>query len=87
MSAKPPLQINVHDAKTHLSRYLARVSAGETLIIARSGKPIAKLAPVDAAVAARPSILGALRGHGAVGDLPRPSDRGPSLAPENEKLR
>lgn len=36
-------QINIHHAKTHLSRLLERVEAGEEIIIARAGKPIARL--------------------------------------------
>ena len=36
--------VNVHEAKTHLSRLLARVEAGEEIIIARNGKPVARLA-------------------------------------------
>lgn len=39
------MQVNIHEAKTHLSRLLERVEAGEEVIIARSGKPIAKLVP------------------------------------------
>lgn len=35
--------VNAHEAKTHLSRLLARVSAGEEIIIAKAGKPIARL--------------------------------------------
>ena len=38
--------VNVHEAKTHLSRLLAQVEAGEEVVIARNGKPVAKLAPV-----------------------------------------
>ena len=38
--------VNVHEAKTHLSRLLAEVEAGEEVLIARSGKPIARLCPV-----------------------------------------
>jgi prevent-host-death family protein len=34
---------NVHDAKTHLSRILERVAQGEEIIIAKSGRPVAKL--------------------------------------------
>lgn len=34
---------NVHDAKTHLSRLLDRVAQGEEVIIAKSGRPVAKL--------------------------------------------
>ncbi len=38
--------VNVHEAKTHLSRLLDRVSQGEEIIIARAGKPAARLVPV-----------------------------------------
>ena len=37
------LTVNVHEAKTHLSRLLARVEAGEEVVIARNGKPVAQL--------------------------------------------
>jgi prevent-host-death family protein len=39
--------VNVHEAKTHLSRLLARVEAGERITIARAGKPIAVLSPAE----------------------------------------
>ncbi len=39
--------VNVHDAKTNLSRLLARVEAGERIVIARAGKPIAVLGPAQ----------------------------------------
>jgi prevent-host-death family protein len=35
--------VNVHEAKTHLSRLLQRVEAGERVVIARAGKPVAEL--------------------------------------------
>jgi prevent-host-death family protein len=38
--------INVHEAKTHLSRLLDRVSRGEEITIAKAGKPIARLVPL-----------------------------------------
>ena len=38
---------SVHEAKTHLSRLLRRVAAGEQVIIARAGKPIAILMAID----------------------------------------
>jgi len=38
--------INVHEAKTHLSRLLARVEAGEEIVISRHGEPVARLVPV-----------------------------------------
>jgi len=41
-----PVQVNIHEAKTHLSRLLDRVKEGEEIIIAKAGKPIARLVPV-----------------------------------------
>lgn len=40
------MQINVHEAKTHFSKLLARVKKGEEIIIAKAGDPIARLVPV-----------------------------------------
>lgn len=40
--------VNVHAAKTHLSRLLERAEAGEEIVIGRAGKPIAKLVPYKA---------------------------------------
>ena len=40
--------VNVHEAKTHLSRLLERVAGGEEILIARNGQPIAKLVAVSA---------------------------------------
>ncbi len=37
--------VGVHEAKTHLSRLLRRVAAGEEIVIARSGRPVARLVP------------------------------------------
>ena len=41
-------EVNVHEAKTHLSRLLARVAAGEEVIISKAGRPIARLVPIRA---------------------------------------
>lgn len=65
--------VNVHEAKTHLSRLLEAVEAGEEVVIARAGKPIARLAPLR--VARR--RLGALEGRFEVPsdwDEPLPDD-------------
>jgi prevent-host-death family protein len=62
--------VNIHEAKTHLSRLLERVEAGETVIIARAGEPIAKVAPLDPPAA--PPRLGFLAGAFRV---PRDFDR------------
>jgi prevent-host-death family protein len=47
------VQVNVHEAKTHLSRFLARVARGEEIVIARDGHPVARLVPFRAARGAR----------------------------------
>ena len=39
--------MNVHEAKTHLSRLLDRVRAGDEIIIAKAGKPVARLVPLE----------------------------------------
>ena len=41
--------VNVHEAKTHLSRLLAAVEAGEEIVLARAGRPCARLVPIDRA--------------------------------------
>ena len=53
--------VNVHEAKTHLSALLERANAGERVIIARAGKPIAVLGPI--ARASRERKPGLLRGR------------------------
>jgi prevent-host-death family protein len=40
-------QVNLHEAKTQLSRLVDRAARGEEIIIARAGKPVAKLVPFD----------------------------------------
>lgn len=45
--AAKPTEVNVHEAKTHLSRLLRQVAAGEEVVIARAGKPVARLVPVE----------------------------------------
>ncbi len=41
------MEVNIHEAKTHLSRLLQRVAAGEQVTIARAGVPVARLVPVE----------------------------------------
>ncbi len=41
------IRLNIHEAKTHLSRLLNRVVSGEEVIIARGGKAVAKLVPIE----------------------------------------
>ena len=53
--------VNVHEAKTHLSRLLERVARGEEIVIGRSGKPVAKLIPYREDRA--PRVPGAWKGR------------------------
>ena len=57
--------VNVHEAKTHLSRLLERVEAGEEVVIARAGRPIARLVPYRRLAEPRP--LGIWRGQVTIG--------------------
>jgi prevent-host-death family protein len=52
--------VNVHEAKTHLSRLLERAHAGEEIVIAKSGRPYARLMPLTTAKAERKA--GTLKG-------------------------
>jgi prevent-host-death family protein len=45
--------VNIHEAKTHFSKLLARVSTGEEIVIAKAGKPVARLLPILPATSKR----------------------------------
>ncbi len=74
-------QVGIHEAKTHLSRLLRRVAAGEVIVIAKSGTPLARLVPIHSRVR---RDLG--RDSGAVAlhedfDAPLPEDKGQATRP------
>ena len=56
--------VNIHEAKTHLSRLLEAVAAGESVVIAKAGKPVARLVRVEAPA----RRIGFLTGLGSVPD-------------------
>ena len=58
--------VNIHEAKTHLSRLMDRARQGEPFIIAKAGKPLVKLVPVDAP--ATRSRIGFMKGEFTVPD-------------------
>jgi prevent-host-death family protein len=67
--------VNVHEAKTHLSRLLERAHAGEEIIIAKSGEPYARLVPLSDRLPKRES--GTLKGKIDITDTffePIPAD-------------
>lgn len=68
-------QVNIHDAKTHLSQLLDDVSRGDEIIIAKAGKPIARLVGSHTDMTPRPR--GLLKGKVRIGDdfdAPLPPD-------------
>ena len=70
-----PTIVNVHEAKTHFSKLLQRVRQGEEIIVAKAGKPIAKLLPIAQGAARR--APGSARGKLVVApdfDAPLPDD-------------
>ncbi len=49
VDTKSPEQVNIHHAKTHLSRLVENVAAGGEVLIAKGGKPMARLVPLELA--------------------------------------
>lgn len=60
--------VNIHDAKTRLSRLLEGVRRGEPFVIAKAGRPIAKVISIESAAGEGPRRLGFLAGEIAVPD-------------------
>jgi prevent-host-death family protein len=58
--------VNIHEAKTQLSKLVDAAAAGETVIIAKSGRPVARLVRIDATYPAQ--RVGFLVGYGSVPD-------------------
>lgn len=56
-------RVGMHEAKTHLSRLVERVEAGEDVVIQRNGKPVARLVPVVEEPRSLASVRGAWRGR------------------------
>jgi prevent-host-death family protein len=60
--------INIHKAKTHLSRLVEKAAKGESFIIAKAGKPMVKVVPLDVEEKPKPQRLGFMRGEFKVPD-------------------
>lgn len=58
--------VNIYEAKTHLSRLVARAEAGEETIVTRNGRPVARLVPLAARTA--PRVPGAWRNRVRIAD-------------------
>lgn len=60
--------VNIHHAKTHLSRLVEEAAKGEPFIIAKAGKPLVKVVPLDEPPAREMKRFGFLRGQISVPD-------------------
>jgi prevent-host-death family protein len=60
--------INIHEAKTHLSRLVEQASSGVPVVIAKAGKPMVRLVPFDAPAPRAVRRLGFMAGQGSVPD-------------------
>jgi prevent-host-death family protein len=60
------MEVNIHEAKTQLSRLLAKVAIGEEVIIAKAGIPVAKLVPI--VNKGKKRVLGSAKGEFVVPD-------------------
>jgi prevent-host-death family protein len=67
--------LNIHAAKTHLSRLIENVAEGEEIVIAKAGRPVARLVPIEKPAGKRK--LGVLKGRLRIPpdfDVPLPDD-------------
>jgi prevent-host-death family protein len=60
--------INIHQAKTHLSRLIAKAAKGESFVIAKAGKPLVRVTALDAPTAGKVRRTGFLAGRFKVPD-------------------
>jgi prevent-host-death family protein len=60
--------VNIHEAKTHLSRLVEKASSGEAFIIAKAGKPLVKVMPLNAPSSSEIKRIGFLSGQIEVPD-------------------
>ena len=60
--------VNIHEAKTHLSRLVEQAAKGEPFVIAKAGKPLVKVVSLDAPVAGQVRRLGFMKGRIQVPD-------------------
>jgi prevent-host-death family protein len=62
------LTVNIHEAKTHLSRLIAKAAKGEPFIIAKAGKPMVKVTSIDAPEPKKMRRIGFMKGQFKVPD-------------------
>ncbi len=75
------LTVNIHEAKTHLSRLIEKAAKGEGFIIAKAGKPLVKVVPLEDSDAPRKRRIGFMKGMISV-----PDDFDTMMADEIEEM-
>ncbi len=80
MSEQALDQVNIHEAKTNLSRLVERAEQGEEIVISRSGTPVAKLVPLPRAI--HRTGRGSLRGSLVLDDTWDSNDVNAAIADE-----
>jgi prevent-host-death family protein len=60
--------VNIHEAKTHLSKLVEEAAKGEPFIIAKAGKPMVKIVALDSPVTKKPKRLDSLKGQFSIPD-------------------
>ncbi|MBB3397932.1 MULTISPECIES: type II toxin-antitoxin system prevent-host-death family antitoxin [unclassified Rhizobium] len=73
--------VNIHEAKTHLSRLIEKAAKGEAFIIAKAGKPLVKVVPLEEADAPKKQRIGFMKGMILV-----PDDFDTMMADEIEEI-
>ncbi|EJL52627.1 prevent-host-death family protein [Rhizobium sp. CF122] len=73
--------VNIHEAKTHLSRLIEKAAKGEAFIIAKAGKPLVKVVPLEEADAPKKRRIGFMKGMILV-----PDDFDTMMADEIEEI-
>jgi prevent-host-death family protein len=73
--------VNIHEAKTHLSRLIEKAAKGESFIIAKAGKPMVKVVSLDEVVAPKKRRIGFMNGM-----FTTPDDFDTIMADEIEKM-
>jgi antitoxin (DNA-binding transcriptional repressor) of toxin-antitoxin stability system len=56
------IKLNIHEAKTHLSKYLAKLKAGDRILLCKRNRPIAEITPLPE-LSARPRPIGLAKGR------------------------
>lgn len=73
--------VNIHEAKTHLSRLIEKAAKGEAFIIAKAGKPMVKVVPIEEAEIPKKRRIGFMKGEIVV-----PEDFDTMMADEIEEM-